>query len=149
MTAYLNWCWKVKSKIPWSPTSTKPHDWSLQNLKLQLRLTGAYRPSGASRISVRGILYGVGLEGGRAVAPGYRRIFECFQKISLKMAKMYYFSLFFKNFKNLALVFRAFGRKYNLLGNFLWKFNRKIESVTIFGKVIAKIRAFGNKIIFL
>ena len=42
--------------------------------------------------------------------------------------------------------------KHKLLGNFeknLIKFNRKIEVLVIFGKFVAKNRAFGNNIIFL
>ena len=54
--------------------------------------------------------------------------------------------------KKPTLIFREFARKYKWLGNFdkvLKEFIRKIEFFTIFGKVDAKNRAFGNNIIFL
>ena len=53
------------------------------------------------------------------------------------------------------LTFRAFGQKTHCLEilrkfwNFWQKFNRKIEFLATFGKVVAKNRAFGNNIIFL
>ena len=69
---------------------------------------------------------------------------------------MHYLSQFSTKFKNLALIFREFGRKVQIVGKF-WenfeifcsKFNRKIEFLTIFGIVVAKNIAFGNNIIFL
>ena len=60
-----------------------------------------------------------------------------------------------QNLKNTALIFRTFGQKYKLLGNFqkILKFfdknSLKIEFLSICGKVVAKNRAFGNNIIFL
>ena len=56
-------------------------------------------------------------------------------------------------FKQLSLCFE---RKHKLFENFEKilkmfdkKFNRKIEFLVTFGKVVPKIRAFGNTIIFL
>ena len=64
--------------------------------------------------------------------------------------------MFSKKLTKHALIFRAFGRKLQIvgkfcedLGNFWWKFNGKIEFFYIFGKIVAKNRAFGNNIFFL
>ena len=87
----------------------------------------------------------------------FLEIFENFQKFLKKIAKNHYFSLFSnKILKNPALIFRAFGRKIQIVlkfwknfGIFWLKFNRKFEFLIIFGKVVAQNRAFGNNIIFL
>ena len=82
-------------------------------------------------------------------------IFEIFQKISEKIEKIHYLSKFFKKLTNLCVHFSPFGRKLQIVGK-LWaifeifdkKFNRKIEFLASFGKVVAKNRAFGNNTIF-
>ena len=60
---------------------------------------------------------------------------------------------FSKNVTNPTLNFRAFGRKTQIFWEILKFFDkisiRKIEFLTIFGKVFDKNRAFGNNIIFL
>ena len=68
---------------------------------------------------------------------------------------MNYYSIFFKNFKNLELNFQAFGRNIQIVGEnlenveSLWgKFNRKIEFLTNFRNVVTKNRDFGNGNIF-
>ena len=62
-----------------------------------------------------------GLVGGPgAELPGRWRIFENVQKNFLrKLQKVHYFSIFFKkNLTNHALIFRAFGRKTQIVGKF-------------------------------
>ena len=49
----------------------------------------------------------------------------------IKLQKLHYFSLLFKKIKNPALNFRAFGRKAQLVGKFLMKFDRKIKFLSI------------------
>ena len=70
-------------------------------------------------------------------------------------SKVYHCSIFFKKLTNHMFIFRAFGRKTWIAGkiwenfeNFWWKFNRKIEFLTNFGKSVTKNRAGGNIIIF-
>ena len=69
---------------------------------------------------------------------------------------MHYFGLFFKIFNKPCVTFsRVWTKTSNCweilrkVCNFWWKFNRKIEFLSIFGKVVAKNRSFGNNIIFL
>ena len=84
-------------------------------------------------------------------------IWENFQKNSLKNClKCITLAYFQKNLTNPVLLFGAFGRKLLIVGkfwenfeNFWWKFNRKIEFLASFGKVVAKNRSFGNNTIFL
>ena len=72
------------------------------------------------------------------------------------MRKIHYLTCFSKDLTNHALIFRAFGRKTQIVGK-LWenfesfwsKFIRKTELLAIFGKAVAKNRAFGNNIIFI
>ena len=58
--------------------------------------------------------------------------------ILLNIPKVHYFSLFFKRFPNYALNFCSFGRKTQVVRNFLenaenvwWKFNRNSEFISI------------------
>ena len=78
--------------------------------------------------------------------------FRKFARIFLwKVQKCIILAYFTQNFTNPALTFRAFGRKTQIVAKF-WKFllniNREIKILTIFGKDVAKNRAFGNNIIF-
>ena len=74
----------------------------------------------------------------------------------IKLQKIHYLSIFFKKLTNLCVHFAPFGRKIQIVGT-LWaifesfwsKFNRKIEFLASFEKVVAKNRAFGNNTIFL
>ena len=84
-------------------------------------------------------------------------ILESFQKFYFKnRLKCITLAYFQKNLTNPVLLFCAFGRKILIVWklwenfeNFWWKFNRKIEFLASFGKVVAKNRAFGNNTIFL
>ena len=69
---------------------------------------------------------------------GSRRIFENWQKNFLRQ--------FFVWTKNKVQSVGIFLRNFEI---FWWKFNIKIEFSTIFGKIVAKNRAFRNKINFL
>ena len=96
------------------------------------------------------------LVGGPGAEPRTLENFRKFAKKFLKkIEKCIILDYFSKKFLNYALNFCSFGRKALLLGNFWekvksfwWKFNWKIEFVSIFGNVFAKNRAFGNNIIF-
>ena len=90
----------------------------------------------------------------------YWKIWEKFRNFSKnllrKMRKCIILAYFSKNLTNYALIFRAFGRKTQIVGKcwenfeiFWWKFNRKIAFLIIFGKFVTKNRAFGNNTIFL
>ena len=86
----------------------------------------------------------------------FRRFSKIFIRILLKMN---YFAYFHKTLTNHALIFRAFGRKNQIVGkfcekfeNFWWKFQRKIEFFIltyIFRKFPTKNRDFGNNTLFL
>ena len=72
------------------------------------------------------------------------------------MQKWSIFTYFTKILQNRSLDFRALDEKHNWLGKFCkslvkfwWKFNRKIEFLSILGNLVATNRAFGNTIIFL
>ena len=89
-----------------------------------------------ARISIRGNTWGGGPCGGSGEPSGphkamenySRRIFENVQVFIKKSAKTHYFSLFYKDFKNPALNFRAFG--WQIVRKFLrkcWKFLMKIQ----------------------
>ena len=67
---------------------------------------------GVARIMVRGTLLGVGLVRGPGAAPQDAGEFS-----KKKIAKMLSFSIFFKTVANHALIFRAFGRKTQIVGN--------------------------------
>ena len=68
-----------------------------------------------------------------------RKLFGNFEKIFLKdvlwkLRKIHYFSIFFKNLRNHALIFCSFRRKTQIVGKvwesfekFWWKFYRKID----------------------
>ena len=47
-----------------------------------------------------------------------RKFSKTFKKFIKKIAKMHYFSIFFKEFKNHAINFCVFGRKIQILGKF-------------------------------
>ena len=90
--------------------------------------------------------------GGRS-PPDAREFSKLFIKISKENCKkMHYFSPFFKNIlKNHAFIFRRFWRKTQSVEK-KWFDKNSIETLiffTIFGNVVAKNRAFGNKITFL
>ena len=97
------------------------------------------------------------LEGVRGGAHRTPENFRKFVKDSLiKLQKCSIFAYFAKKVQNPAFNFRPFGRKTQLVEEILskfwyfwWKFNRKIEILSIFGKSVAKNRNFGNNIIFL
>ena len=68
------------------------------------------------------------------------------KNLSGKLRKWIYLSIFFKIFKNHEFRFLEFGQKIQCFGqfreyfkNFNYKFNWKIEFLTIFGKVLRKI----------
>ena len=86
----------------------------------------------------------------RAEPENFRKFSKNFSRTLLKM---HYFSVFFKKFKNPALIFRAFGQKHKLLWNFEKIFDEnsieKLHFLIIFGKLVTKNRAFGNNPIFL
>ena len=67
------------------------------------------------------------------------KILKIFKNFLKKIAKMHYFSIFFKRLTNHALNFCAFGRKTQIVGkfwenfeNFWWKFYRKLHFYFIF-----------------
>ena len=112
-------------------------------LKISLNSLNVDMHSGVRRKNFRGFQgYGRprrGCGGGAPLTP------ENFRKFAInflkKIAKMHYFSIFFKKVNNHALIFRAFERKLQIVwkfwenfGNFWWKFNWKIEFLYIFGK---------------
>ena len=85
----------------------------------------------------------------------------CKQIFLRKLQKMHYFNLFFENIlRNHALLFRAFGRKSKILGNFLINFRkfsknlfrkfRKSIILAYFSKNLTNhaliFRAFGQKL---
>ena len=106
----------------------------------------------------QGTFQGVGLVGVRGRSPpppGCRKIFENFQRFFLS-AKMHYFSLFYTKLLKPRVNFsRVWTKNTNCWAVFekILKFfeENSIEKdfLTIFGKVDAKNRAFGNNIIFL
>ena len=78
------------------------------------------------------------------------------KKFLQKIQKIHYFSIFFEKFNKPCVTFsRVLMKSRNCweilrkLWKILKKFNRKIKFLTMFGKVFAKNRAFGNNIIFL
>ena len=69
---------------------------------------------------------------------------------------MHIFSIFFKKFNKHVLIFRAFGRKTQIIGKFgesmqIFQENsiEKLNFSIIFGKFVTKNRAFGNNNLFL
>ena len=72
----------------------------------------------AARISDGGNTLGVSLVGGPVAKPQAVGEFSKILKDFKKIAKMHYLSLIFKKFKNLALIFCAFGRKIQIIGKF-------------------------------
>ena len=98
-----------------------------------------------ARFSNVGLVRGGGPECGAPGAGNFRNFTKSFLS---KVQKWHYFSLFYTKSYNPALIFRAFGRKTQIVGNFLrivMKFTRKIECLTSF----AENRAVGNNIILL
>ena len=86
----------------------------------------------------------------------FEKIFKGFHKNIAKNAWLLH--IFQKNLTNNALLFRAFGRKTRIAGNFWenfenfwWKFYRKLNFyfIFIFRKCVTKNRALGNNTIFL
>ena len=77
-------------------------------------------PSGAARISVRGNNLGRSASWGvrRVELPDAGEFSKIFKRFLKKIAKMHYFSRFFNKFNNRELIFRAFGEKHKVLGNF-------------------------------
>ena len=82
----------------------------------------------------------------------FSKIFKYFLR---KLRKCIILAYFRENLTN-ALIFRAFGRKTQIIWKFwekfekFWRqFNRKIDFLIILGKFINKNRAFGNNTIFL
>ena len=78
-----------------------------------------------------------------------------FRKVSKdfvrKLRKCIILADFSKDLTNNALIFCAFGQNRKLLGDFWWKFSRKVEFFFYFyfGKFVTKNVAFGNNTIFL